>query len=76
MDDDDVRTVCHVACALVATVAIAPMVRTVTAELNQTIGRTWPFADAHCRVLATPGCAAEANRTVAENAPPAHRPSR
>ncbi len=34
----------------------APMVRTVTSELNGAVGRAWPFSLTRCVSAATPGC--------------------
>jgi len=49
-------SVVQVAVALGLSLVVAPMVRNVTAELNDTVGRAWPFWLARCAVLATPGC--------------------
>lgn len=37
----------------------APVVRTVTYELNNTVGRAWPCALAWCQSAATPGCSGQ-----------------
>ena len=50
-------SVIQVAVALGLALVVAPIVRTVTSELNGTVGRAWPFSLARCVVLATPGCA-------------------
>ena len=34
----------------------APIVRTVTVELDNTVGRAWPFSLAQCSSTVTPGC--------------------
>ena len=34
----------------------APIVRNLTSELNETVGRGWPFSLARCSSAATPGC--------------------
>lgn len=44
------------ALAVVVALAAAPVVRTVTADLNNTLGRVWPFSMTWCHSLATPGC--------------------
>ena len=49
----------------------APVVRTVTAELDSTVGRAWPFSLARCSPAATPGCGQGAERS-AEGRPGAH----
>jgi hypothetical protein len=33
------------------------MIRGITADMTETVGRTWPFAMEHCRSQQTPGCA-------------------
>ncbi len=52
--------------ALWLTIALvaAPMVRNVTAELNDTVGRAWPFSMARCQALASPGCHDQSPPTV------------
>ena len=42
----------------------APVVRTVTAELGNTVGRAWPFSLARCSSAATPGCSPGAERSA------------
>ena len=42
--------------ALGLAVVAAPMVRTVTAELDDMVGRAWPFSLTRCASPATPGC--------------------
>lgn len=50
------------AVALVIGLAFSPVIRGITAELNTTVGRVWPFVMEHCRAQSTPGCAfAEVN---------------
>jgi len=49
--------VVQAAVALAIALIGAPVVRTVTSELNGTVGRAWPFSLARCVSLATPGCA-------------------
>ena len=41
---------------LLLAMIISPIIRQTTAELNRSLGTTWPFAFAHCRVVTTPGC--------------------
>lgn len=48
-------SVVQVAMALVLALVAAPIVRTVTSELSQSVGRTWPFSMEQC-VQAGPGC--------------------
>ena len=48
--------VAQVALALGLALVAAPMVRTVTAELDNTVGRAWPFSMTRCSSPATPGC--------------------
>lgn len=47
-------SVVQVAMALLLASVAAPVVRTVTSELSQSVGRTWPFSLEQC-VLASPG---------------------
>ncbi len=35
----------------------APMIRGITADMTESLGRTWPFTMEHCRSQQTPGCA-------------------
>ena len=46
----------QVALALGLALIAAPVVRTVTAELDNTLGRAWPFSLTRCASLMTPGC--------------------
>jgi hypothetical protein len=46
----------QVALALGLALVAAPVVRTVTAELDNTVGRAWPFSLTRCAAPATPGC--------------------
>ncbi len=46
----------QVALALGLALVAAPVVRTVTAELDNTVGRAWPFSLTRCSAAATPGC--------------------
>ena len=46
----------QVALALGLALVAAPVVRTVTAELDNTVGRAWPFSLTRCSSPATPGC--------------------
>ncbi len=48
--------VVQVAVALGVALVAAPVVRSVTSELNGTVGRVWPFSLSRCLSLATPGC--------------------
>ena len=48
-------SVVQVAMALLLASVAAPVVRTVTSELSQSVGRTWPFSLEQC-VRASPGC--------------------
>ncbi len=41
-------SVVQVAMALILALVAAPVVRTVTSELSQSVGRTWPFSMEHC----------------------------
>jgi hypothetical protein len=52
----EVASVVQVGLALAVALIAAPVVRTVTSELNSTVGRAWPFSMAHCSSDATPGC--------------------
>lgn len=49
----------QVALAFAVALMAAPVVRTVTFELNNTVGRAWPFALARCQSAATPGCSGQ-----------------
>lgn len=46
----------QIAFALLLALIAAPIVRTVTSELNHTMGRVWPFSIARCHSPTTPGC--------------------
>jgi hypothetical protein len=46
----------QVAFALGLALVAAPIVRNLTTELNETLGRDWPFSIGHCASAATPGC--------------------
>ncbi len=46
----------QVAFALGLALIAAPIVRNLTSELNETVGRGWPFSLARCSSAATPGC--------------------
>lgn len=46
----------QIAFALLLALIAAPIVRTVTSELNHTMGRVWPFSMARCHSPSTPGC--------------------
>jgi hypothetical protein len=50
------ETLFKVAAALIVALVFAPVVRTVTVELNHSVGRAWPFSLGHCHFAATPGC--------------------
>ncbi len=54
----------QVALALGLALVAAPVVRTVTAELDNTVGRAWPFSLARCSSPGTPGCRDVAARSV------------
>lgn len=49
----------------------APVVRTVTVELDSKVGQAWPFSLGRCSSPATPGCGHEAERS-AKGRPGAH----
>lgn len=64
----DAGPVAQVAFALGLALVAAPVVRTVTAELDNTMGRAWPFSLARCSSPATPRCrdaASSAGRRLA-----------
>lgn len=44
------------ALALGLALIAAPVVRTLTSELDNSVGRAWPFSLARCASPATPGC--------------------
>ncbi len=48
-------SVVQVAMALILALVAAPVVRTITSELSQSVGRTWPFSMEHC-AEADPEC--------------------
>jgi hypothetical protein len=50
------ETLFRVAAALILALVLSPVVRTVTSELNHSLGHAWPFSLSHCHVSATPGC--------------------
>lgn len=56
--------VVQVAAALGLALVAAPMVRSVTSELNGTVGRVWPFSLSRCLSLETPGCQDESMRSA------------
>lgn len=56
--------VVQIALALGFALIAAPVVRTVTAELGNTVGRAWPFSSVRCSSPATPGCGDAATRSV------------
>ena len=58
--DREGRDVFAVMMALVVALVCSVMVRNVTAELNDTVGRAWPFSLVHCAVAASPGCSGQA----------------
>ena len=49
-------TAIQVAVALALALVLAPAVRTVTAELNDHLGRVWPFSMTRCHTPLSPGC--------------------
>lgn len=52
--------------ALVLALIAATVIRGITADLSNSIGRAWPFSLVHCRAQSTPGCdSTEAARYVA-----------
>lgn len=52
----DTGSVVQVSVALGLALVASPVVRSVTSELNGTVGQVWPFSMARCASLATPGC--------------------
>ena len=48
-------SVVQVAMALLLASVAAPVVRTVTSELSQSVGQTWPFSLEQC-AQTSPGC--------------------
>ena len=48
-------SVVQVAMALILALVAAPVVRTITSELTQSVGQTWPFSIEHC-AQASPAC--------------------
>jgi hypothetical protein len=50
------ETFVRVAAALAIALVFSPMIRTITSELDNSVGRVWPFTLNHCHVRATPGC--------------------
>ena len=57
---DEIGVPGQIALALVAAMGGALLTRSVTAELNQTVGTVWPFSLDHCHVSASPGCGPQA----------------
>ncbi len=45
----------QVVMALILALVAAPVVRTITSELSQSVGQTWPFSMEHC-AQAGPEC--------------------
>ena len=41
-------SVVQVALALILALGAAPVIRTITSELSQSVGQTWPFSMEHC----------------------------
>ncbi len=54
-------SVTQVAMALILALVAAPVVRTITSELSQSVGQTWPFSMEHC-AQADPECRAAGPR--------------
>jgi len=52
----DAGSVVQAAVALGLALIAAPIVRGLTSELDNTVGRAWPFSMARCSSGATPGC--------------------
>lgn len=52
----DAGPVMQAVLALAMALIAAPVVRSVTAELNGSVGRAWPFSLTRCVPPATPGC--------------------
>jgi hypothetical protein len=44
------------ALVLLIALALAPMIRGITADMTESVGSLWPFAMEHCRSQQTPGC--------------------
>ena len=47
----------RVAVAFAVALVLTPVVRTLTIELDSSVGRAWPFSMRHCLTRDTPGCA-------------------
>lgn len=53
--------------ALAIALVLSFPVRSVSIEINHTLGRAWPFSLAHCRTRDTPGCITEGTDRVPDN---------
>lgn len=49
-------TAVQIGVALVLALVLAPVVRTVTAELDEHLGRVWPFSLTRCHTPSSPSC--------------------
>ncbi len=47
----------RVAAAFLIALMLSPVVRSLTAELDGTLGQSWPFSLTRCHAPETPGCA-------------------
>jgi len=56
---DRLAFVSRVAATVICALFVATVVRGTTIELNQSIGRVWPFSLARCAAPDTPGCSLE-----------------
>ena len=54
---DETTALARIALAVVIVLGGALLTRSVTTELNQTVGTMWPFSLASCYGPASPGCA-------------------
>ncbi len=63
---DDLGVVVQIALAVVIALGGALLARSITTELNQTVGTVWPFSLAHCYGPASPGCDPQSPRSGGE----------
>ncbi len=63
---DELGVLTQIALTVAIALGGASLTRSVTTELNQTVGTVWPFSLAHCYGPATPGCEPQERRSAGE----------
>lgn len=54
--DASLEALVRVVAALMLALIVSPVIRTATIELNNSVGRAWPFSLTYCHARASPGC--------------------